>query len=87
MASGISLANKCQLLFGCAVVVILTAALSVPWIRTQSLVHEYQFEVARQIADAWVADSIRLGTFDRPGRVPRALFEADRRPQTGKNPD
>jgi signal transduction histidine kinase len=67
MAAGISLANKSQLLFGAAVVVILTAALSVPWIRTYSLVQEYQVEVARQLADAWLAGWIQLG---RPGTLP-----------------
>ena len=67
MVSGISLANKCQLLFGFAVVVILTVALSVPWIRTYSMVQEYQVEVARQIADAWLTGRIQLGTIGRAG--------------------
>jgi signal transduction histidine kinase len=62
MVSGISLANKCQLLFGFAVVVILAAALSVPWNRTRGLIKEYQVEVARQLADAWVAGWIRPGS-------------------------
>ncbi len=52
-SSGLSLANKCQLLFGLAVVLILTAALSVPWIRMQEMVDEGQFEVASQLADGW----------------------------------
>jgi len=67
MVPGISLANKCQLLFGFAVVVILAAALSVPWFRTRLLVHDYQVEVARQIADAWLADRIELGRLGAPG--------------------
>jgi signal transduction histidine kinase len=58
VVSGISLSNKCQLLFGFSVVVILTAALTVPWIRTQSLVSEYQVEVSRQLADAWLAGRV-----------------------------
>lgn len=53
-SSGLSLANKCQLLFGLAVVLILTAALSVPWIRMQEMVDEGQFEVASQLADGWL---------------------------------
>lgn len=61
MTVGISLANKCQLLFGCAVLLILAAALSVPWIRTQALVHDYQLEVARQLADRWLQDRKQLG--------------------------
>ena len=64
MVPGISLANKCQLLFGFAVVMILAAALSVPWIGTRLLVRDYQIEVARQIADAWLADRIELGTLE-----------------------
>jgi len=67
MVSGISLANKCQLLFGFAVVVILAAALSVPWIRTRLLVGDYQIEEARRIADSWLADRIQLGTLEQPG--------------------
>ncbi len=55
-SSGLSLANKCQLLFGLAVVLILTAALSVPWIRMQRMVDEGQFEVASQLADGWLSN-------------------------------
>ena len=69
MVSGISLANKCQLLFGFAVVVILAAALSVPWIRTRLLVGDYQIEEARRIADSWLADRIQLGTLEQPGAL------------------
>ena len=50
----ISLANKCLILFGCAIVIILILALSVPWFRTYSLVREYQVEVADQITEAWL---------------------------------
>ena len=75
MVAGLSLANKCQLLFGFAVVVILTVALSVPWIRTYALVREYQVEVARQLADAWLAGWIQLGTIERPGTPPSPLVE------------
>ncbi|MCC7147497.1 MAG: HAMP domain-containing histidine kinase [Phycisphaeraceae bacterium] len=58
----ISLANKCQLLFGAAVVLILTAALAVPWLRMQTLVAEGQEETARRLAEAWLAGKIELGT-------------------------
>ena len=51
MASGISLANKSQLLFGFAVFLLLTVALSVPWFRTKTLVREMQHEIARQLAE------------------------------------
>ena len=50
----ISLANKCLILFGCAIVIILILALSVPWFRTYTLVREYQVEVADQITEAWL---------------------------------
>lgn len=53
-SSGLSLANKCQLLFGLAVILILTAALSVPWIRMQGIVDEGEFEMATQVARAWI---------------------------------
>ncbi len=54
----LSLASKCQLLFGLAVVLIITAALAVPWIRMQRLLDEGQREIAREIADAWLADLV-----------------------------
>jgi signal transduction histidine kinase len=57
----ISLANKCQLLFGAAVLLILTAALTVVWLRMQVLVREEQEETARKIARAWLSDMIQLG--------------------------
>ncbi|MCH8316586.1 MAG: HAMP domain-containing protein, partial [Planctomycetes bacterium] len=75
MAAGISLSNKCQLLFGFAVLTILAAALSVPWVRTQMLVRAGQFEAARQTADAWLTDRIQLGTIERPGGRLRPLEE------------
>lgn len=65
MASGISLANKCQLLFGFSVIVIIAAALSVPWFRTPSIVREGQFEVARQLAGAWLSGEIQLGVLEQ----------------------
>ncbi|NJL30310.1 MAG: hypothetical protein HC898_01030 [Phycisphaerales bacterium] len=56
----ISLANKCQLLFGAAVVLILTAALAVVWIRMQVLVGEGHKEAARRLASAWLSGKIDL---------------------------
>ncbi len=57
----ISLANKCQILFGAAVMVIITAALSVGWVRMNSLVIEGQQETARKLANAWLNGKIELG--------------------------
>tara|TARA_Y100000589_G_scaffold227369_1_gene214812 strand:+ start:77 stop:1723 length:1647 start_codon:yes stop_codon:yes gene_type:complete len=58
LGRGFSLANKCLLLFGCAVSLILILALAVPWIQTSNLVSEYQLEVAQQVADALEDDSL-----------------------------
>ncbi|MEE8169786.1 MAG: hypothetical protein V3T70_04495, partial [Phycisphaerae bacterium] len=50
----ISLAAKCRILFGLAVVLIIGAALTVPWLRMSDLVHAKNFHVARQMAIAAV---------------------------------
>ena len=57
----ISLANKCQLLFGAAVIVILAAALSVVWMRMQTLVQQGPRQRAAYLAEAWLTDQISLG--------------------------
>lgn len=68
----ISLANKCQILFGGAVIFILTVALSVVWMRMQDLVRQEQEETSRNLAGAWLADMIQLGgawtSFDQQSR-------------------
>src|SRR5262245_39353003 len=53
MWRGISLANKCLLLFGGAVVLIVLAALSVPWLRMNTLVNDGQLDLSRQMVDTW----------------------------------
>ncbi|MBX3376783.1 MAG: HAMP domain-containing protein [Phycisphaeraceae bacterium] len=53
MWRGISLANKCLLLFGGAVVLIVLAAMSVPWFRMNGLVDAGQHEVSRQLVNVW----------------------------------
>ena len=52
MATGLSLANKCQMLFGAAVVVLLAGVLAVPWFQAASLVDDTQLEIVRQLADS-----------------------------------
>ena len=47
MATGLSLANKCQLLFGAAIVVLLAGVLAAPWFRSSELVANAQLEIAR----------------------------------------
>jgi len=51
----ISLAAKCRLLFGLAVLLIIASALFVPWLRMRDLVHEQNFEIARQIGRLAIA--------------------------------
>jgi signal transduction histidine kinase len=45
----ISLAAKCRLLFGLAVLLIIAATLFVPWLRMRDLVHGANIQLARQI--------------------------------------
>lgn len=49
----ISLANKCLLLFGGAVVLIVVGALVAPFMRMSTLVEERQLELARRSMDVW----------------------------------
>ncbi len=62
MRTKLSLANKCIVIFGAVIVIILTVALSVPWIRTSRMVQNYQLEGARQLADAWFDARIEFGS-------------------------
>jgi len=50
MARELSLANKCQILFGAATVLIVIAALAGPWLRLGMIVGESQRDVAQEIA-------------------------------------
>ena len=54
MAKGIaiSLATKCQLLFGLAVLVIIGGVLAVPWQRMEQLAGQQNVKAARMLADA-----------------------------------
>lgn len=53
MWRGISLANKCLLVFGGAIVLIVLSALSVPFLRMNTLVDDGQLEVSRMLSGAW----------------------------------
>ncbi|HEX8877112.1 MAG TPA: ATP-binding protein [Phycisphaerales bacterium] len=53
MFRGISLANKCLLLFGGAVAAIVLAALMFPFFRMNALVDEGQLDNSRQMVDHW----------------------------------
>ena len=62
----ISLAAKCRLLFGLAVLLIIAAALFVPWLRMRDLVHELNIQTARQIGRLALARSDPAsGTWER----------------------
>ena len=54
VVSGISLANKSQVLFGVAAAGVLTCALAVPWIHQSVTVRSLQTASLRQIAAAWL---------------------------------
>ena len=58
IARGISLANKCQLLFGAAVVLIVLAAMVGPWTRLGRIVDEAQLESSRQITELWTRSQV-----------------------------
>ncbi|MEZ6244243.1 MAG: HAMP domain-containing sensor histidine kinase [Phycisphaerales bacterium] len=58
---GLSLANKCLLLFGAAVTLIIVIALSLPWIRMNTLVDSGQREASREVVRAWRAIDIEQG--------------------------
>ncbi|MEM9420726.1 MAG: HAMP domain-containing sensor histidine kinase [Planctomycetota bacterium] len=57
----ISLANKCQLLFGLAVVLVMTAALTVVGWRMQTLVEQAPERRAKDLAEMWLAEQIAFG--------------------------
>src|SRR5579862_5304787 len=62
----ISLAAKCQILFGAAVILIISAALYVPWKRMEQLIRDVNLEagdqVARQAVQQHAADELRQPT-------------------------
>ncbi len=50
MFRGLSLARKCQLLFGAAIVLIIAAALCVPWLRIGDVLDAGEIDTCRQLA-------------------------------------
>ncbi len=58
----ISLATKCQLLFGVAVVLVICAALFVPWQRMEQLSEQPNESAARILADQAVREHVDLHT-------------------------
>ena len=73
----ISLAAKCQLLFGSAVVMIIGAALLVPWQRMEQLTDQLNRTAAEAIADGVLRHHVATATTRpsaaTPGREPRSV--------------
>src|SRR5438094_2774744 len=69
----ISLAAKCQLLFGAAVVLIIIAALIVPWQRMEQLMEKINERAAASLADSAVNEHVLRETAlaDARGVEPR----------------
>ncbi len=66
----ISLAAKCRLLYGLAVLLIIAAALFIPWLRMRDLVHETNIQSARQIGRLALARSdLSTGNWEEKQRA------------------
>ncbi len=78
MLGRLSLATKCLLLFGAAVVLIIAAALAVPWFRMNAMVDESEIEVSRQMVSTWE----RAATRSVPGDRSRVGEPADKPTET-----
>jgi two-component system, NarL family, sensor histidine kinase BarA len=53
MLRGLSLAKKCLLVFGGAIVLVVLLAMTLPWLRMNTLIDEGQLEVSRQMMATW----------------------------------
>jgi two-component system, NarL family, sensor histidine kinase BarA len=71
----ISLAAKCRLLFGLAVLLIIASALFVPWLRMRDLAHDANIQAARSIARLALAKSdLATGNWDLKQRALEAWW-------------
>src|SRR5438477_11286418 len=77
----ISLAAKCQLLFGAAVVLIIAAALFVPWHRIEQLTEQLNERAAGALAERAIAEHIA-----RPGPPFAAVPQPQPQPQPAPQP-
>jgi two-component system sensor histidine kinase BarA len=68
MWRGLSLAQKCLLVFGTAIVLVVLAALAVPWFQMTKLIDAGQLEASRQMVVTWEALG-RAGVADDPRSV------------------
>lgn len=79
MLRRISLANKCLLLFGLAVVAIVAAALTVAWFRMNAMVDEAEFAQARQVGAVYEVmwrEQVRAGAAN-PAAGSRIVVSGD----------
>ncbi|HET6246096.1 MAG TPA: ATP-binding protein [Tepidisphaeraceae bacterium] len=65
----ISLAAKCQILFGAAVLLIIGAALAVPWHRMEQLTRELNERTAAALAENAITEHVRLQRANAPRDV------------------
>jgi signal transduction histidine kinase len=65
----ISLAAKCQILFGAAVLLIIGAALAVPWHRMEQLTQELNERTASALAENAITEHVRLQQANSPRDV------------------
>ena len=72
----ISLAAKCQLLFGAAVVLIIAAALAVPWHRFEELTAQLDDGPAEMLARNAMAEHIATQQSRRGGNNPETRLAA-----------
>lgn len=72
----ISLAGKCRLLFGVAVLLIIVVALSVPWFRMDRLVDEQNAQAARALAEAYLRYDVHRSLLKSP--LPAGLDSRDK---------
>src|SRR5436305_2600070 len=66
----ISLAAKCQLLFGAALVLIIAAALFVPWQRMEPLTNQMNRRTAQALADTAISQHVAWQTSGTPQMDP-----------------
>src|SRR5262249_2257016 len=66
----ISLAAKCQMLFGAAVILIIAAALYVPWQRMEQLIEQMNERTGKTLADWAEADHLARQIEARPSGGP-----------------
>lgn len=73
----ISLAAKCQLLFGSAVVLIIAAALLVPWWRMEQLMEQINERAAGSVAETMLREHAASGGKAPPATMPVGSREAE----------